>query len=62
MPWVGGILALVTLGGAMRRKGFFGGALDTVLDFIPFVGAVKNVAEVRRGRDLIPDKPVSRKK
>jgi hypothetical protein len=56
IPWIGGVLALMTLGAAIRRKGFFGGALDTALDFTPFVGGVKNVAEVVRGRDFIRDK------
>ena len=60
MPWIGGAIALVTLGGAMRRKGMFGGALDTALDFIPFVGAAKNIAEARRGGDFIRDKPAAR--
>jgi len=58
MPWIGGALALLTLGGAIRRKGVLGGSLDTVLDFIPFVGAAKNIAEARRGRDFIREKPV----
>jgi len=56
VPWIGGFIALVTIGRAMRRKGFLGGAVDTVLDFIPFVGAAKNMAEVSRGRDFIPDR------
>ena len=57
MPWLGAVVALVTVGGAIRRKGFFGGALDTALDFTPFVGTIKNMAEVGRGRDFIRDKP-----
>lgn len=57
MPWVGALVALVTVGGAIRRKGFFGGALDTALDFTPVVGTIKNMAEVGRGRDFIRDKP-----
>jgi hypothetical protein len=57
MPWIGGLIALVTVGRAMRRKGFFGGAVDTALDFTPFIGPVKNMAEVGRGRDFIPDRP-----
>jgi hypothetical protein len=56
VPWIGGFIALVTIGRAMRRKGFLGGAVDTVLDFIPFVGTAKNMAEVSRGRDFIPDR------
>ena len=59
MPWIGGLVALVTIGGAIRRKGFLGGTADTALDFIPFVGAVKNIAEARRGRDFIRDRRVS---
>lgn len=56
-PWIGGIIALVTVARATRRKGLLGGAVDTVLDFIPFVGAAKNMAEAARGRDFIPDRP-----
>jgi hypothetical protein len=56
MPWVGAIIALATIGGTMRRKGVFGGAVDTALDMIPYVGGVKNLAEVGRGRDFIRDK------
>jgi putative toxin of predicted polymorphic toxin system len=60
MPWIGGVLAIVTLGKAVRRKGVIGGTVDTALDFIPFVGGVKNLAEMGRGRDFIPDKPARR--
>jgi hypothetical protein len=56
MPWIGGALALATLGTAIRRKGFFGGSVDTALDFIPFVGGAKNLAEAARGRDFIRDR------
>jgi hypothetical protein len=56
VPWIGGLVALATLGRAVRRKGFFGGTADTLLDFVPFVGAAKNVAEASRGRDFIPDR------
>jgi hypothetical protein len=55
-PWLGSILAIATLGAAMRRKGAVRGVLDTALDFIPFVGGVKNAAEVVRGRDFIRDR------
>ena len=57
IPWIGGVLALATLGAAMKRKGLFRGALDTALDFTPFVGGVKNLAEAVRGRDFIRDRP-----
>jgi hypothetical protein len=35
MPWIGGWVALATLGATIRRKGFFAGTADTALDFIP---------------------------
>lgn len=56
VPWLGAVVALATLGGAIKRKGWFGGALDTALDFTPVVGTVKNLAEVGRGRDFIRDR------
>lgn len=56
MPWIGGLIALAAIGSAIRRKGLLGGTADTALDFIPFVGAAKNLIEARRGRDLIRDK------
>ncbi len=57
VPWIGGLIALATLGGAVRRKGLFRGSVDTALDFIPFVGGAKNLAEAARGRDFIRDRP-----
>ena len=42
---------------ALRRKGVFRGTMDTALNFIPFVGGAKNVAEAVRGRDFFPDRP-----
>jgi hypothetical protein len=56
VPWVGGLVALATIGAAIRRKGFFGGTIDTALDMIPFVGGAKNLVEAGRGRDFIRDK------
>jgi hypothetical protein len=58
MPWIGGIIAVATLGAAIRRKGLVGGMVNTVLDFIPYIGGAKNLAEVARGRDFIRDKRV----
>jgi len=60
VPWIGSLVALFTIGQAIRRKGFFGGTVDTALDFIPFVGGAKNMAETARGRDFIPDRRVTR--
>jgi hypothetical protein len=56
VPWLGAVVALLTIGAAIRRKGWFAGALDTALDFTPVVGTLKNMAEVGRGRDFIRDK------
>lgn len=56
VPWVGGVVALVTLGSAIRRKGLFGGTAHTALDFTPYVGTAKNLAEIGRGRDFFPDR------
>jgi hypothetical protein len=58
MPWIGGAIALLTLFGAIRRKGVLGGTANTVLDFLPFVGPVKNAVEFHRGRDFIRDRRV----
>lgn len=59
MPWIGGVVAVAAIGTAIRRKGVFGGALDTALDATPGVGAVKNAFEAIRGRDFIRDKTVA---
>jgi hypothetical protein len=56
VPYLGGVVAVVTIGAAMRRKGVVNGAVDTALDMIPFVGAAKNVAEVVRGKDFLADR------
>jgi Pre-toxin TG len=60
MPWIGAVVAIAAIGTAIRRKGLFGGALDTALDVMPGVGAVKNAFEAIRGRDFIKDKRVTR--
>lgn len=57
MPIVGSLVAIATVGAAMRRKGALAGLADTALDFIPFVGGAKALVEVSRGRDFFPDKP-----
>jgi len=56
MPWLGGVVALLTVGAAIRRKGLLGGTVDTALDMIPFVGGAKNLVEAARGRDFIRDR------
>jgi hypothetical protein len=56
VPWIGGAIALATVVSTMKRKGFFGGVMDTGLNAIPFVGAAKNTVELVRGRDFFPDR------
>jgi hypothetical protein len=56
LPWIGAAIAIVTLGSAIRRKGFVRGVLHSALDAIPYVGGAKNVAEMARGRDFFPDR------
>jgi hypothetical protein len=59
MPWIGGLVAIAAVGAAVRRKGLLGGTLDTALDAVPGIGAVKNAVEAIRGRDFIRDKTVA---
>lgn len=56
IPVIGAVVAIAALGAAVRRKGVARGTLDTALNAIPFVGALKTVVEVVRGRDLLDDK------
>jgi len=56
-PILGAVVAMATIGAAMRRKGVINGTVDTALDFTPIVGLVKNVVEIVRGRDLLADRP-----
>jgi hypothetical protein len=58
VPWIGGAIALATIVTTMKRKGFFGGLMDTGLNAVPFVGAAKNTVELVRGRDFFPDREV----
>jgi hypothetical protein len=56
MPVVGGVVAAATILATVRRKGVISGTLDTGLNAIPLVGALKNTIEVARGRDFFPDR------
>jgi hypothetical protein len=58
IPWIGAVIAVATVGSAIRRKGLVRGAINAGLDAIPFVGGAKNVAEAMRGRDFLPDRPL----
>jgi hypothetical protein len=61
IPLLGAVVVIATLGVAMRRKGVVGGLVDAGLNAVPVLGAVKNVAEVVRGRDFVPDRPPPRR-
>ena len=56
IPWIGAAIAVVTVGSAIRRKGFVRGLIHSGLDAIPFVGGAKNIAEAARGRDFLADR------
>ena len=56
IPWIGTAIALLTIGSAIRRKGFLRGSLDSAINAVPFIGGVKNAAEIARGRDFLRDK------
>jgi len=53
-PFVGGAIALLTILGTIRKKGFVGGTVDTALNVVPYAGTMKNLIEAGRGRDCIP--------
>ena len=56
IPIIGTAIAVATIVSTVRRKGVISGSLDTGLNALPFVGALKNVVEVVRGRDFFPDR------
>ncbi len=55
LPWVGAAVALATVAATVRRKGWIGGAVETALNSVPIVGALKNTAELVTGHDLVPN-------
>lgn len=59
IPYIGAIIAIATIGSAIRRKGVVRGAIHSGLDAIPFLGGAKNLAEAARGRDFLPDRTSS---
>ena len=56
LPVLGTLIAAATVFSTIRRKGVVSGTLDTGLNAVPFVGALKNAAEIVRGRDFFPDR------
>ncbi len=56
IPYIGAIIAIATIGSAIRRKGVVRGTLNAGLDAIPYLGGAKNLAEAARGRDFLADR------
>jgi len=56
IPYIGAVIAIATLGSAIRRKGWIRGTVHSGLDAIPYVGGAKNLAEAVRGRDFLADR------
>jgi hypothetical protein len=56
IPVLGAAIGAATVLATMRRKGAVGGILDTGLNAMPGIGALKNIVEYTRGRDLFPDR------
>jgi hypothetical protein len=59
IPYIGALIAIATVGSAIRRKGWVRGAIHSGLDAIPYVGGAKNLAEAARGRDFLRDKQIA---
>jgi hypothetical protein len=56
VPVLGAVLSLAVIGDSVRRKGLLLGLIDTGLDALPVVGAVKGGLEILAG-DLIAERP-----
>lgn len=57
VPVLGAVVSLAVLGDSVRRKGLLLGLIDTGLDALPVVGAVKSGIEILTG-DLIVERPL----
>lgn len=60
LPLAGALIAVVAIWGAVRRKGLVRGSLDTGLNALPVVGALKLGAETLLGRELLKDRRLAR--
>jgi hypothetical protein len=56
VPLIGAAVSVFLLRETIKRKGLLGGMLDTGLNALPFVGALKTGVEALRDRDFFPDK------
>ena len=50
---------MLTLGATIRRKGFVRGSLDSALNAVPVLGAMKMMAETMRGKEFFRDRNVN---
>ena len=55
LPFGGAAVALLLVGHDIKKKGVFGGLVNSGLDAIPVVGLAKNAVELVRG-DFIADR------
>ncbi|HVQ57104.1 MAG TPA: hypothetical protein VMS29_10140 [Pyrinomonadaceae bacterium] len=55
LPFGGAAVALFLVGHDIKKKGIFGGLVNSGLDAIPVVGLAKNAVEIVRG-DFIADR------
>jgi hypothetical protein len=56
VPLIGAAVSVYLLRETIKRKGLVGGVLDTGLNALPFIGALKSGLETFRDRDFFPDK------
>ena len=56
VPLIGAAVSAYLLRETIKRKGVVGGILDTGLNALPLIGALKSGVEVFRDRDFFPDK------
>ena len=56
VPILGAAVSVYLLRETIKRKGLLGGVLDTGLNALPIVGALKSGFEAIRDRDIFPDR------
>lgn len=56
VPLLGAAVSVFLLRETIKRKGLIGGLLDTGLNALPFIGALKSSIEAFRDRDFFPDR------
>jgi len=56
VPLIGAVVSAFLLREMIKRKGLVGGLLDTGLNALPVIGALKSGIETVRDRDFFPDR------